>query len=403
MKHRTLTEQVARAAKPRATRYTITEDGITLEVHPSGKRTVYAKYREHGVQRKELLGVYDPEHFTLKDARVKLLELRHRLEVLQAPTKQTHETLKEYLEGAFKTYIEGARRDAKGTMARLKYHFITQRPDLANTKLRALTRQQIDLWRNTAKATRKTATVNRAFGDLRAALNLAVQWGLLRTSPAVGVKPFQVDDEAEKLYLSDEEFKKLEAGMTKWEALGMFGKPRVRNEHPRWWLLYIAILLNTGARKTEALMLRWCDVDRGERSITLRGIRTKNAKTRRVPITVALLAAIEEHYKDFVGFDAEEGEEATEFDEASEERLFPVDDCKKKWQRFHKLAGLPESVTMHTLRHHVASMMVLRGAALPTVRDLLGHRSLEVTSRYLSVRTADKLQALELLAAPKAA
>jgi integrase len=395
MKHRALTEAIARGLKPKDHRYTISEDGLTIEVHPSGKKTLYSKYREHGVQRKELLGEYHPERFTIKDARTKVIELRHRLEVLQAPVRQTAMTLKEFLEGPFKEYIEGSRRDSKGTMTRLKYHFVTSRPDLGNTKLRSLTEQQIDLWKVNAKATRKAATVNRAFGDLRAALNLAVKWQHIRTSPCAGIKPFAVDDEAEKLYLDGDEFSRLEKAAEQWEFLSHFGKPRERLAYPRWFLLWLRIVLNTGGRKGEVLSLRWADVDRKNRMITFRGVRTKNERTRRVPITAKLLKHIEDFY-------AEEHEDAERDEEgviigAPLERIFPADSLRKPWARLHALAKLPAEVTPHTLRHHVASTMVLKGAALPIVRDLLGHRSLEVTSRYLKVRTADSLQALELL------
>src|SRR5688572_3035283 len=110
MKHRKITEHAVRALKPQATRFTINEDGLTVEVHPSGKRAFYAKYREHGKQHKEYLGEYS-DQFTVKHARDKVLEIRHRLTVEQSPVKQSNMTLKEFLEGDFKLWVDSARRD----------------------------------------------------------------------------------------------------------------------------------------------------------------------------------------------------------------------------------------------------------------------------------------------------
>ena len=69
---------------------------------------------------------------------------------------------------------------------------------------------------------------------------------------------------------------------------------------------------------------------------------------------------------------------------------------RKPWGHLQQMANL-HHITPHHLRHHVASTMVLQGAALSTVRDILGHRDIKVTARYLSVRTKDKMEALNLL------
>jgi integrase len=149
----------------------------------------------------------------------------------------------------------------------------------------------------------------------------------------------------------------------------------------RWFVIWLHLALNTGARKGEILGLTWDDIDVENREITFRGIETKNRQTRRVPISDPLLEMLEKHHEDA---DERDGP------------VFPVRSHRKPWAKLQQMAKLPH-VTPHTLRHHVASTMVLRGVALTIVRDLLGHKNISVTSRYLKVRTEDKMKALNLL------
>jgi len=56
-------------------------------------------------------------------------------------------------------------------------------------------------------------------------------------------------------------------------------------------------------------------------------------------------------------------------------------------------AGLDrEGVTLHTLRHTFASLLLQEGCDLASIRDMLGHTDLATTSIYLQV-SAPHLQA----------
>src|SRR5207244_13509809 len=59
----------------------------------------------------------------------------------------------------------------------------------------------------------------------------------------------------------------------------------------------------------------------------------------------------------------------------------PVHDVKNGFHAALELAGI-EDFTWHDLRHTFASWLMMRGASLRSVAELLGHQSLKMTMRY---------------------
>ncbi|MBI3989753.1 MAG: site-specific integrase [candidate division NC10 bacterium] len=117
----------------------------------------------------------------------------------------------------------------------------------------------------------KPATVNKEVDVLRHILNLAVKWGYLRSNPAAGYRKLNIPP-GRLRYLDEEEVQRLLAAC---------------NEHLR---PVVVCALNTGMRRGEILGLKWEDVDRKRRLITLR--RTKTGEQRVVPINDVLLAEL---------------------------------------------------------------------------------------------------------------
>ena len=67
----------------------------------------------------------------------------------------------------------------------------------------------------------------------------------------------------------------------------------------------------------------------------------------------------------------------------------PLQGLPRMWERVRELAGLPEDVTLHTLRHSFASLAADLGYGDAAIAGLLGHRRAGMTARY--THAADEL------------
>lgn len=140
----------------------------------------------------------------------------------------------------------------------------------------------------------------------------------------------------------------------------------------------IGITYNTGIRISEASALNWENVHEG--SLTV--INGKGGKSRSVffgPTTQTL-------FKDFREFKNEIMRAATDGD-------YPVFTGKKgrlsstqihrRFKAWSERCGISPKISFHSLRHGYATRLLDEGVAISTVRDLLGHSNISITSTYL--------------------
>lgn len=66
--------------------------------------------------------------------------------------------------------------------------------------------------------------------------------------------------------------------------------------------------------------------------------------------------------------------------------------AQRELRNLRKAFGLPESVTPHALRHSFATHILVNGADLRTIQELLGHASVSTTQRYTDFDNAQLLQ-----------
>jgi integrase len=161
------------------------------------------------------------------------------------------------------------------------------------------------------------------------------------------------------------------------------------------WRPMITVALRTGLRLGELLGLRWTDVDLDAgrllvRQAVARGVvgTPKNGRSREVPLSdQATLALRQLPRRGKLVFCAPNG------------TLLTKGACKWPLWRALRRAGL-RRVGWHALRHSFASHLVMRGAPLKTVQELLGHSTIEMTMRYAHLSPDARREAVQLLDRP---
>jgi integrase len=219
------------------------------------------------------------------------------------------------------------------------------------------------------------STVRTTYTVLRAILDTAVRDGLAATNPAAVVKRPRVTHH-EAAYLSAEQVRALLTAA----------------EETRYGVVF-NLLAGTGLRRGEALALTWRDIDFDQRTIRVRGTLAridgelvvstpKSAKSRRtIPMTLLAEKALKaaksrqrtERLRAGSKWAATGYVFTTELGEASDPR-----NALRALNAAAGKAGL-EGISIHTLRHSAATMLLTGGEAISTVSVMLGHASIAVT------------------------
>lgn len=228
---------------------------------------------------------------------------------------------------------------------------------------------------------RTIADWNREAAVLRRIFNIALREGWIGKNPFNAGEPLLVvsfERRRERMLTLDEETRLLA------------GCDHPQRKHLRPLLV---CLLDTGARKSEMLKLRWRSVCFVTRIITLEGMTTKTLKTRQVGMTARMMEEL-----------------AALWDVSSKDLdalVFGLtSNVKNSFRSACKVAGVKhggiDGLTLHSLRHTAATRLVKGQMPLQMVGRILGHSQPQTTYRYLSADAETAVQAAAILEALQA-
>jgi integrase len=368
-----VTKRTVDALKPRPGRDVLLWDdelpGFGVRCRSSGARTYFLKYRTQGGRQRWLtLGLHGP--LTPEQARAKALREKAAVGDGDDPSgDRQRKRLENTVAAIADRYIAEhvAAHNKPSTAAEARRIVETRiKPELGTTKITDLTRADIKAWHQTMSATPYEA--NRALAYCSKMLNLAVtEWQLRPDNPCAGIKRFP--EKKRDRYLTDNELARFGDALATAEREG--------TALPGFVLL-VRVLATTGMRLGEALALRWSDVDLAGRAIRLRDAKTGARTVHLGAAAVALLDAVEDKSGHVVHGPDPGGSLSSSI-------------AHHAWAQLRDKAGIPDG-RLHDLRHSVGTFAALGGANAFVVRDLLGHKTLAMTGRYVE-RAADMVRA----------
>ncbi len=208
-------------------------------------------------------------------------------------------------------------------------------------------------------------SVNKTLGCLRAMFNKAIEWNLYDGVNPVHNRQFLKLENRRLRYLEKDEIKRLLS---------------VSSGHLKD---IIEFAINTGMRQGEIFNLKWEDVDFNTGLIHL--LKTKSGQKREVPMNESVKNVLARVRKP----------KGAEYVFSSFNNK-PFDNVKKSFRTALKKTGI-ENFRFHDLRHTFASHLVMGGVDLLTIKELLGHKKIDMTLRYAHLSGEHKVKAVQTL------
>ncbi len=395
-----LTKRFVESAKAAATDQVIFDDeipGFGLRVLASGVRSYLVQYRnKQGRSRRLTIGKHGK--ITADIARKNALRIFDAVRAGNDPVAERRAYMdaplvNDLLDRYLVEHVE--RRNRPRTAEEVKRLVERHvRPALGRHKVAAVTRHDVAKLHHALAATPRQA--NFVLAVCSKAFNLAELWSMRAEGSNPCTKIERNRENARERFLSADELGRLGDTLRRAEKAGLpwrvderqpskhLAKPENRRTlYSRVTTAAIELLLFTGCRLSEVLNLPWDQVDFDAGTIAL--AETKSGRLQ----TVVINAPARQVLKQLPGA------------EFSPWVLPSISDAKRPlsktaiegtWQRIRAAAGL-EDVRLHDLRHTVGTYAGQSGANAFLVRDLLRHKDLSVTGRYVN-RADDPVRTL---------
>lgn len=269
-----------------------------------------------------------------------------------------HKTHTEIVEGRYFQTVKAKKIMFKEMVAKYMQKYQKQRDVhtvkrlvavFGHLKLSEVTTEKVSDYRDKRLESVKPATVYQELALMRKMFNIARrEWKWVKDNPVADLSFSVGRKNARDRWLTLEE----ELRLLKFST------------NPSWLNTLLLTALHTGMRRGEILNLKWQDVDFKRRLIVVQS--SKNGEKRSIPMSKALQNVLQyQRIKHISG------------------RVFPVAvrSLRVAYEKALNKAGI-EDFRFHDLRHTFATRLVQRGVDLYRVKELLGHKTVLMTTRY---------------------
>jgi len=386
--------------------------GFALIVRKSAVLSFCVRYRNAaGLAKKFTIGRYGAVTTTKarEIAQQKLGEVKSGIDIQAQKIysrkdveKDRSRSLRGFIEEMYQDWITAERKSGQVTLTRIKSNF----GDWYDRPIAEINTWLVTNWR-TQKLKRgvQRSTINRDVAALKALVSKAVEWQIIEHHPLRELKPLKVDKTGVTRFLTDDEQARLREALDlrqnrqKQQRQIYIEWQRTRNKDELPTLDHVVYTdhikpmvlldLNTGMRRGEMFNLRRRDIDLHQKFLTVGGDGTKSGQTRIIPLN-------QEAFQILTIWLVERGGTLDDYVFASPVTSRRLTSIKSAWRGLMNLADI-KSFRFHDLRHTFASNLVMKGADLYSVKELLGHANIETTQRYAHLAPEHKSKIVELL------
>lgn len=161
------------------------------------------------------------------------------------------------------------------------------------------------------------------------------------------------------------------------EVTALLAAPRKRTFSGFRDYVLLVLFLDTGLRLNEALGLRLCDVNLQEGTLLVMG---KGRKERKVPYGQTLKGLLARYLQQRGTLAGQELVFVNQYGQRLTGRRI-----QQYFKHYAQKAGIQKPVHPHLLRHTFALNFILQGGNPFILQEILGHTTLEMTRRYVSL------------------
>lgn len=238
-------------------------------------------------------------------------------------------------------------------------------PFFKGRKLEGITPYLVEEYKQERLKKVMPATVNREVLCLKKMFSLAVDWNLAMENQMISVKLLKVAPKAVRILYEEEEDKLLASSK---------GMPKA----------IIICFLHTGMRLRECLDLEWSNISLREGQITLDN--TKNNRIREIPLNSTLMSL----------FRRLPETSKWVFPSSYTSKPYTSSGFKNGFDRTLRRAGI-RGLTPHGLRYTFCTRLMSKGCDPASVRDIMGHSSFKMLSKYSHASKENKKKAVSTL------